>query len=87
MNNRVQLQNPGTSQDSVTPISFSIPVFSEIQLGTRLHLNALHAGQVGNLRRIDNPPSRIPKFFIGPIANRPRVTNLPHNGLIDGFSD
>ena len=30
-------QNPGTSQDSVTPISFSSPIFTEIRLGTRLH--------------------------------------------------
>jgi hypothetical protein len=30
-------QNSGNSQDCVTPISFSTPVFSGIQLGTRLH--------------------------------------------------
>src|SRR5258708_39356302 len=32
---------------------------------------------VGNLRRIGNPPGP-GKKIVGPIANRPQVTNLPH---------
>jgi len=35
-------------------------------------------GQVGNLRRIGNPPGLDTEFTYGPIANRPQVTNLPH---------
>jgi hypothetical protein len=30
-------RNPGTSQDSGTPISLLSPIFSEIQWGARLH--------------------------------------------------
>jgi len=37
-----------------------------------------YVGQVGNLRRIGNPPGPVSGIFNGPIANRPQVTNLPH---------
>jgi len=37
-----------------------------------------HVGQVGNLRRIGNPPVTEFGIIYGPIANRPQVTNLPH---------
>jgi hypothetical protein len=43
----------------------------------RHHTDRFDVGQDGILdgilRRIGNPPS-----FVGPIANRPQVTNLPH---------
>jgi len=35
-------------------------------------------GQVGNLRRIGNPPGVDSGIIYGPIANRPQVANLPH---------
>jgi len=35
-------------------------------------------GQVGNLRRIGNPPGVNPEITYRPITNRPQVTNLPH---------
>ena len=35
-------------------------------------------GQVGNLRRIGNPPGPEQEMSSGPITNRPRVINLPH---------
>jgi len=35
-------------------------------------------GQVGNLRRIGNPPGVGSGITYGPITNRSQVTNLPH---------
>jgi hypothetical protein len=35
-------------------------------------------GQVGNLRRIGNPPPVDFGITYGPIINRPQVANLPH---------
>jgi hypothetical protein len=39
----------------------------------RHHTDRFDVGQDGIQRRIGNPPS-----FVGPIANRPQVTNQPH---------
>jgi hypothetical protein len=35
-------------------------------------------GQVGNLRRVGNPPSDAYESGRGPIDNRPQLTKLPH---------
>jgi hypothetical protein len=42
-------------------------------------LNTIRVGQVGNLRRIGNPPGADFGIIYGPITNRPQVINLlPH---------
>jgi DUF1009 family protein len=51
-------------------------------MGTKVDGRFLNVGQVGNLRRIGNPPVIESVITYGPIANRPPVTNLPHMELV-----
>jgi hypothetical protein len=45
----------GPSRNSLTPISLSSPVFSEIQLVTRLHLISVSMGLPNHLRIMETP--------------------------------
>jgi len=42
----------------------------------------VNVGQVGNLRRIGNPPVNDSGINLRPITNRPQVTNLPHTKMV-----